>query len=336
MATLLAAGAASCAGYIIGNLAVKKTPRPVHPGRQPPPFHPVHHLPPRRVAAPPAAILPAAPSTRVLHAGYVPAPKRVMPGQCYLCESWFQHGDVVAKLYCGHVFHRQCMETFARQPVYETFRCTCVVCRGGSWITRFAVTEINTPAAPSVAPFTPVVPVVPVVPHVPQQHVAERVVPQVEERVEPHVPTIVQPVSPPPAPRSISPPAPPVHKHIDIMQQSVISDMSSTSTATSTTTSTEHVASVMSAVKQVVPPSSGKTSKHHTYISLQPSAQTQRPSCTLCSCKLCVQNNDGNCAQCGRCLCYECMYADCECCCSCTPDVPSASHAAFDDFVPLY
>lgn len=296
MATILAAGAASCAGYIIGNLAVKKSP-----ARQPVPaprFRSVHHLPPRRTTQ--ASAQPA-PATTFLQAGVVPAPKRVMPGQCYLCESWFQHGDVVAKLYCGHVFHRQCMETFARQPIYENFRCTCIVCRGGSWITRFAVTEINPPAAPSVAPFTPVAPPPPVAPPAP-------VAPP--PPVAPHVPVL-----------PVTPPAP-------VTNQSVLTDLSSTSTNISRVS-----VKTCSHVKQVVPVKPqvpATTSKRHTYISLNGGT---RPSCTLCPCMLCVQNNDGNCGRCGRCLCYECMYANCECCCSC---IPEADGASCNDFVPLY
>lgn len=323
MATLLAAGAASCAGYIIGNLAVKKPARPPrHLHHYPPQARHLHHLPPRRSPAP------TLPQTTFLQAGVVPAPKRVMPGQCHLCESWFQHGDVVAKLYCGHVVHRQCMETFARQPVFEGFRCTCVVCRGGSWITRFAVTEINPPSAPSVAPFTPVTqpPV-----HVSTQPVAPYTPPPVPTPVQPPVAAPPAPVATPAAPtltrRVPTPPAPtPV-----VQQISVLTDVSSTSTSHARS-------SVEDASDAHVPvpaaPIPAATSQRHTFVSLQPS--THRPSCTLCACKLCLQNHDGNCARCGRCLCYECMYADCECCCSCTPELPDASHASWNDFVPLY
>lgn len=334
MATLLAAGAASCAGYIIGNLAVKKSPQPHQPPRLPPriprPQH-VHHLPPRQAVVPAQPTLPTT-TTTYLQAGVVPIPKRVMPGQCYLCESWFQHGDVVAKLYCGHVFHRPCMETFARQPVYENFRCTCIICRGGSWITRFAVTEISTPAAPSVAPFTPVVPPAPIA-----QPVAPVHVPQ-----PPAAPVVPVHIPPPPAAQPVAPvhvpPPPPVQVqsqlHTRQYVHSVLTPVSSTSAATSSqsaSSASQGSQQPQPVLVQNAPAVAPRKSRHHTYITLNENAATTRPSCTLCTCKLCLQNNDGNCAKCGRCLCYECMYADCECCCSCTPDV-----ASYNDFIPLY
>ena len=153
MAAIIAAGAASCAGYCIGTLALGS-----HKSKQA-----------RRVAAVRVPPLPvragysgyAHTSMTAATAATLPAPKRCIPGQCMLCESWYQHGDVVAKLYCGHVFHRTCLETVCRQPVYENFRCTCRACRGLSWVTRFAVTELKQPVEPSVPPLHPITPPAP-------------------------------------------------------------------------------------------------------------------------------------------------------------------------------
>lgn len=152
MATIIAAGAASCAGYFIGTLALGS--------HKPKPRHPPHLPQPVRLPGGYARGYPQTSFTAVTTAttATLPAPKRCIPGQCMLCESWYQHGDVVAKLYCGHVFHRTCLETVCRQPVYENFRCTCRACRGLSWVTRFAVTELKQPVEPSVPPLHPLVP----------------------------------------------------------------------------------------------------------------------------------------------------------------------------------
>jgi hypothetical protein len=273
MATIIAAGAASCAGYFIGTLALgsQKQPRPV-----------------RRVAPPHQAVRGGysgyahTPTTVTAATGWtLPTPKRCIPGQCMLCESWYQHGDVVAKLYCGHVFHRTCLETVCRQTVYENFRCTCRACRGLSWVTRFAVTELRVPVEPSVPPLHPLTPPVP--PAAPKR---DRVCVQLSRRRA--VPVAkVRAAPPPPPPPTPPPPQDVVENNNNDEEDQVIT---------------------------VVPPAAPVTP---FCLTGTPARNSGWPSCSLCACGDCAVGGDGNCITCGRCACYACTYSACECCCRC-------------------
>ncbi len=190
MAAILAAGAASCAGYVIGKLATRSKPRPrteratgpnprVRGGsfRSPPSEMSFVDLAPRTKRVPPQ---------RTMTGPLVLPPRRPVPGQCPLCYTWFQQGDVVARLACSHVCHKQCLETVSNQQLYETYRCTCAMCNGPSTIVSFAVTE-----------FTPMLPVAdPQVRRPPFKPLTPALSPAV------HSPS----VPPPPVPRDPSPP----------------------------------------------------------------------------------------------------------------------------------
>lgn len=166
MAALIAAGAASsCAGLILGGLAMKpKQNAPVVRGgatasissKPTPTLTPLHahaRRPAPLVYAPPPAFSSSSLPPPVL----LPPPRAPLPGQCPLCHSWYQSGDIVAKLECGHVTHKVCTETVSRQPVYVGYRCTCAVCRGPAVVTKFAVAELVSPS-PSPAPSSPIPP----------------------------------------------------------------------------------------------------------------------------------------------------------------------------------
>lgn len=167
MAALLAAGAASsCAGLILGSYAMKpkqNTPpnsassRGVQ-GTQGNQWQQLQGgsgsggKPLTRLYAP--ASLPPVTSVAPVTSPPIllPPPRAPLPGQCPLCHAWFQQGDVVAKLECGHVNHRVCTEVVSRQPVYVGYRCSCAVCRGPSMIVKFAVAEFVPPSQQTSAP----------------------------------------------------------------------------------------------------------------------------------------------------------------------------------------
>lgn len=339
MAAFLAAGAASCAGYLIGKLAVTARPRR---NKATPVMHqlarPVrvmtpaarYHLPPRPNTSYPSSFY-SSPPTALTAGGLMPIPRRVMPGQCALCESWFQHGDVVAKLYCGHVFHRVCMETAARQPVYENFRCTCAICHGGSWITRFAVTELNAPREPSVAPAIPL-------PQRRTRSVASVAVPvqpsAVETRIpvaEPVVPTPpVVPVIPPASPAPVEAPA--VLERSEVLASVESAEAESVVSSESDAGANElgDTASCMTEASEEEGEEEMENVRELTFISFD----AQHASCTLCKCSLCAEGKDGNCDACGRCKCYECVYNMCKCGCRCA--AKEFSVLSLTSFVPMY
>lgn len=261
MATLIAAGAASCAGYFIGNLALKpKT---------------------------------STRSSMTYTRAYAPAPLSVKPGQCALCHTWFQNGDVVSKLYCGHVYHRACTEHIAGQAVHEEFRITCPLCRGLSWVTRFAVTQVNRPIEPSVAPINmpfmqPPLPVATPVPHV-------------------HPPPLIQPIAATPAPAPVavadpvmtSPPPAGFQDHSFILSPP------------------ETPARVTNIAPPQLHPSKHKESCTPYLLTAPVTRHCGYPSCSLCTCTDCASGGDGNCQECGRCACYACAYNKCTCRCRC-------------------
>lgn len=274
MATIIAAGAASCAGYFIGTLALGS-----HKQRAVRRVGGVRVAPPHQAARGGYSGYAHTPTTvTAATGGTLPAPKRCIPGQCMLCESWYQHGDVVAKLYCGHVFHRTCLETVCRQTVYENFRCTCRACRGLSWVTRFAVTELNQPVEPSVPPLHPLTP------PPPPLRAPERVCVQLPRR-HPPVPVAKIRAAPPPPP----PPPPPPQ---DVENEDGEEDE----------------------VPTVVAPGAPVTP---FCLVTTPARNCGWPSCSLCACDDCAVGGDGNCITCGRCACYACTYSACECCCRC-------------------
>jgi hypothetical protein len=322
MAALLAAGAASCAGYFIGKLAVSSrtrknkitpVPRLMVPTR--------YHLPPRPVATSHSSFY-SSPLTGLTAGGgsLMPAPRRVLPGQCALCESWFQHGDVVAKLYCGHVFHRVCVETAARQPVYENFRCTCVTCHGGSWITRFAVTELNAPREPSVAPPIPL----------PRRRTRSEVSDRLSQM---HVPIpVAEPVAATlPAAATLLPASAHVAKSVPVNDEhSSLMDVGSSSSSTESVAQSDEDDKDDEVEEHAAAIEGKKETRELTFISFD----APHASCTLCKCSLCAEGKDGNCDACGRCKCYECVYNMCECGCRCA--AKEFSVLSLTSFVPLY
>lgn len=293
MATFLAAGAASCAGYFIGNLATK-------PRKQKPVLPFVHS----HIISQPShrAVPPAAPPA------VLPPPPPV-PGQCSLCQSWFQHGQVVVKLYCGHVYHRACMERSCNQQLFEDFRLTCPSCHGMSWVTRFAITQIHKPPEPSIAPVNCPLPVAtpvshsdpPALPPTPVQS-ATLLTPTTPQPPPPPAPATVQPTTPlltPPTPQP--PPAP--------------------------------AAATVRPATDTAPraPFTSPTAVHHTQkkkpedvpvktkfrVDTPPHRHGGWPSCSRCRCLECSHGGDGNCSTCGKCKCYQCVHLKCKCSCKC-------------------
>lgn len=302
MATLLAAGAASAAGYVIGSLASKphKSKKQQRKMVVPPPprfplFQQVPHSPymaprpmmsgPVRAPLPPFPTLmrhtipPPPPLPPVAHSKpLVGGSKQARPVKhtdresCPVCKHKYESGDVIARMWCEHMVHKACLESFINSDVTEDMKCTCPGCGSHSYITRFAIAENprkeSTQTLPGLMP----------------------------------VPEIVMPMQKAWDPACVSPvffgryePQPAPAKGI------VITDDLSPLPAVATCTSGDCTP---------------------FFYNLRGGG----PSCSLCDCAQCKRGK--NCVSCGKCKCSNCKGVDCECACQCTPDDSSSSVSA--------
>ena len=322
MASLIAAGAASsCAGYLIGSLAMKQQQQQQQRvaskeggmaggggggsvnkqqqqqqqrhldgrsrQRRRPSSHAYAHAP-RQLNTTMTNCSAKTKSTSP--PSFLPPPRPPLPGQCPLCHSWFQHGEVVARLECGHVNHKECTETVSRQPVFVGFRCTCAVCNGPSVILKLAVTEVVRPlavTAPAPAP-----------------------APASVTHLPPHPAPVPLPLPLPLAAAQPSTQPSPVYEAAPSLPR------------------LDH------AYVQSPPEHHPRSSDGRTLFRLQGGAKTgmddnMYPSCTLCGCRACCGGINTLCDRCGQCICTTCAN-ECACACACVCDTARST------FAPLY
>ena len=127
MAVVLAAGAASCTGFLIGKLIVSQQRPPAVNLRHPFPRQPLPLLLPRAAKR--------AVGTKMRPR--VPTPK------CLLCGEEYTTGDIVLVLDCGHLQHKHCSEHWSQTFLAQGMSCQCKVCKCKQTVDAFASVEIN-------------------------------------------------------------------------------------------------------------------------------------------------------------------------------------------------
>ena len=126
MAVVLAAGAATVAGYCIGHFAFA-SPRSVDSK-----ISRISKMSSRTVARQPRPMMRRA--VRAMHGG--------ARSSCLLCEKPYGHKDVVALLKCGHMVHKKCAEKWSQTRVHVGMSCYCSACSQAFLVDAFAVAEL--------------------------------------------------------------------------------------------------------------------------------------------------------------------------------------------------
>lgn len=126
MAVVLAAGAATVAGYCIGHFAFA-SPRSVDSR-----ISRISKMSSRTVGRQPRPMM--RPSMRAMRGG--------ARSSCLLCEKPYGHKDVVALLKCGHMVHKKCAEKWSQTRVHVGMSCYCSACSQPFLVDAFAVAEV--------------------------------------------------------------------------------------------------------------------------------------------------------------------------------------------------